>query len=231
MADKTEIVNLALTSIGGPPIADIEDDSPQAVVARTIYNACRDFVLEDFPWAFARKRVAVQKSTTAPVFEYQYKYDLPADYLRMLKVYPSYGLDEFMQTIGFGGGYVGYVAYYGMYLQYLRSKGYIIEGKYLFTNKDNTNDDVFILYTARVEDEGQWTPHFGFALSYLLAARMAPRIKQSTEDVAVAMNLYEAAKLRAWQVDHSSNYVEGEKGNEDWAMAGRSFMRGWRITY
>jgi hypothetical protein len=229
--DQTGIVNFALTPLGAPPITDIDEDSAHAITARTVWQMSVDFVMADFPWVFAKKRVALSKSATSPNFEYTYQYDLPPDYMRMLKVFPAYGLDEFLQTVGFGGGYVGYVAYYGLYLQFLRSRGYVVEGNYLLSNKDNTDEDLNILYSAKIDDISQWNIHFCNAVSYFLAHKMAMKITQSPDMEMQMLQLYEAAKLRAWQVNQSSDYIEGEKGNEDWAMAGRSFMRGWRITY
>jgi hypothetical protein len=229
--DQTGIVNFALVGLGAPPITDIDEGSAHSITAKTVWDMARDFVMADFPWLFAKKRATLAKNSTAPLFEYSYRYDLPSDYMKMLKVFPAYGLDEFLQTIGFGGGYVGYVAYYGLYLQFLRSKGYVVEGNYLLSNKDNTDEDLNILYSAKVDDPGQWSIHFCIALSYYLKHKMAMKITQSPEMEVQSLNEYEAAKLRAWQVNQSNDYIEGEKGNEDWAMAGRSFMRGWRITY
>jgi hypothetical protein len=51
-----------------------------------VYDQARQVVLEDHPWHFARKRRNIAAESADPEFEYAYKYELPTDYLRLVRI-------------------------------------------------------------------------------------------------------------------------------------------------
>ena len=87
---STAICNLALARAQASPINDITDTTSEAArQCGNLYPLLLDAVLRSHPWNFALKRVNLIASSTAPTFEFTYKYLLPSDCLRVLKLYDS----------------------------------------------------------------------------------------------------------------------------------------------
>ncbi len=87
MASETEIAAMAMVLLGQPPIIDIDDTSvPNAVKCKAALPITRDAMLREYPWAFAIARIDLTADVSAPVFGYSYKFQLPADCLRVLGV-------------------------------------------------------------------------------------------------------------------------------------------------
>lgn len=87
-SSSTAIANLALGLLKVSQVVSIDPpdaNSEGAKIMARIYDQCRQAVLEDHPWAFARRRVNVPAESDAPAFEYSYKYQLPTDYLRLVR--------------------------------------------------------------------------------------------------------------------------------------------------
>lgn len=87
MASKIEITNIALIRLGANPINSFEEGSTEATIAGAVWDTARTSLLRDHPWNFAIKDIEVPQSTTAPIVQYSYKYQLPSDCLRLLEVY------------------------------------------------------------------------------------------------------------------------------------------------
>lgn len=57
---KTQICNLAISHMGGRNLTDVDTDQTQeAIVLRTWFDAARDEILRAYPWNFATKRARV----------------------------------------------------------------------------------------------------------------------------------------------------------------------------
>lgn len=82
---SVEIVNIALTKIGEPPITALTNNRPAALVANTLYGPTRDAVLRAHPWNCAIWRATLAE-TTAPLFGFTNAFALPADFLRVVRV-------------------------------------------------------------------------------------------------------------------------------------------------
>jgi hypothetical protein len=88
MASQVDIVNMALMKFGNISIQSISDSTPQARAAAVLWSIVRDELLFSYPWKFAMKRETLDTpSVTEPEFEYDYKYTLPADCLRVWELY------------------------------------------------------------------------------------------------------------------------------------------------
>lgn len=59
MANEVEICNLALSRVVAQGIQNLNDASREAQACRRHYTFCRDSVLEDYDWPFARREVAL----------------------------------------------------------------------------------------------------------------------------------------------------------------------------
>ena len=94
MVAKTEIINMGLRRLGAQRIDDISDNTPRAIIMNDIYNMCRDYVLSQGQWTFAKKRVSLAREVTGPLFEWTYQYTLPSDYIQA-----SYELNDYEYKI------------------------------------------------------------------------------------------------------------------------------------
>ncbi len=90
MASQVQIVNLALLKFGSVSIQAITDTTPQARFANVLWTIVRDELLASYPWNFAMKRDTLDTpSVTEPEFEFDYKFTLPADCLRVWDLYDT----------------------------------------------------------------------------------------------------------------------------------------------
>lgn len=169
MPTVTEVINHALRMIGGQRITDVTDGSKNANAASDIYELVRDELLASHPWNFAGERVELARSATAPAFGFQYKYALPADWLRTISVHDN--------DAGVGTLY------------------HKEEGGFIFADSEN----VYMRYVKRVTDANAMTADFRRAWSSALARDLAVPVansntlqekmeKQATRDKARAQS-------------------------------------------
>lgn len=84
---STNICNLALSYLSQAPISDISEPetSTEEECARW-YDTTRRDLLRRGSWNFAKKRVVLTPNDTTPAFTYDTAYNLPADFLRLLRI-------------------------------------------------------------------------------------------------------------------------------------------------
>ncbi len=123
---QIKVCNLALVRVGADTVSSITQSTKSAIILNAIYEQCRDEVLRMHPWHFAVKRAALAPTSDAPVFEYDYAYDLPADCLRPLDL-DSLDIDFVVEN-----------------KQILTNENTILNTRYIFRNDDeNSWDPVF----------------------------------------------------------------------------------------
>lgn len=86
MTTKLQLFNLALIRVGHTELLTDDTDvvSQAGILCNAFYEATRDAVLRDFPWRFAKKRVALVEDATITVpDEWAYAYTLPTDCLKV----------------------------------------------------------------------------------------------------------------------------------------------------
>ncbi len=210
------IINLALLDIGADTITTLTDvDSPNALKANAIFEYILDEVLQARDWSFAKTRVELSKSATAPLYGYACAYSLPADFLRLVRpnkdratknppVYPEW-IDFVIEALPSG----------------------ILS---LFTDYDNetvsglatdTTLSLYINYIRKITDRTKFTPTFIKALSKKLGASLAISISESKGKRDAMLAEYYQALNEAEGVNASSDYLQDETGNTDWIDAGR----------
>ena len=86
MASETEIVNAALLFLGHSSITSLDQQNKAGRLAKATYAVIRDETLRNHPWNFARTRVKLSSTGTAPAFNYTNAYTIPADCLRVMYV-------------------------------------------------------------------------------------------------------------------------------------------------
>jgi hypothetical protein len=65
----------------------LDEQSKEARTCQSEYDKVRRTVLRLYPWAFAAERVMLAPDPVPPAFEYEYKFALPSDYLRITDLY------------------------------------------------------------------------------------------------------------------------------------------------
>lgn len=88
MFSDLEIVNQALTGMGEDPIQNLAEDTKQALIMRTHYDAVREFNLTRSSWRFATTKKALGLLSGAPVNRWSHAWQLPEDLLKVLFVWP-----------------------------------------------------------------------------------------------------------------------------------------------
>lgn len=76
-----DLASNALLLIGEETISSFTDDSTAALVAANLYEPTYESLLTLHPWRFASSKATLSKLTAAPVNEWLYAYQLPADFL------------------------------------------------------------------------------------------------------------------------------------------------------
>lgn len=87
MPTTTDIANMALSRIGhNRQMTSFNDDATaEADLVRLHYPRLRDSLLRSHPWNFAIKRAELSSIDETPAFEYDYKFALPTDCLKVLR--------------------------------------------------------------------------------------------------------------------------------------------------
>lgn len=100
-SSNVDICNIALTvHLGGKPISSFNDPGKEALLARTTYIETRNEVFRAHPWNCATKRASLLANATAPIWGFDYAYEIPNDCLRVLEV-----LDETGSSGAYREGY------------------------------------------------------------------------------------------------------------------------------
>ena len=86
MPAETDVINRGLRLIGAQPIVSRTDGTPPANAANDIYDEVRLALLRSHPWNFATKRVQLAQLSSTPAIKFDFEYQLPTDYLRVVKV-------------------------------------------------------------------------------------------------------------------------------------------------
>lgn len=85
-AGKVKQINIALARIGESSIIALDEGTPQQQKAVTFFNNTLRSLLRSHPWNFAIGEVELARIPGETPFEFEYAFQLPADFLRLLKV-------------------------------------------------------------------------------------------------------------------------------------------------
>lgn len=150
MASEVGICNAALQMVKhSKRITSLAQGTKEANACEVIYEELRDSLLEMHQWNFATKRQKLARLSEAPAFEWDYAYQMPSDYIRIVHLYGHPN----------GRGRIAYK----------------IEGDTIVTDET----DVYARYIARISDPNKMRPTFRVALSKLIASRLATSLAQS----------------------------------------------------
>ncbi len=143
MSSDTDIANRAMRLLKATRITNLTDGSDGANAANDVFTEVREELLRAHFWNFATKRQKLAKSSTAPTFEFDNAYPLPADWMRTVSVHDNDA----------GAGRVLYRE------EEVEDQGVIV----------TSADELWIRYIYRVTDPNRMTADFRVAFSYALA--------------------------------------------------------------
>jgi len=163
-----DVINGALRKLGVDAITTLADSVDAARVASDTYAMLLDAVLVDAPWDFATTRAEIAVNVTAPDFGFDNAYDFPDGDPDpyCLLVREIVNLSEYLWTV---------------------------EGRQVLTNHGTP---LQMIYTARMEDEDEYSPQFIEALQSRLAAEWAEPLIKSSSVQKLAFKAY-ASKIAA----------------------------------
>lgn len=187
MTSKTEICNLAIANIGvGKNIANLDTEkSAEANVCRLYYATARDQTLRDFDWPFATSFVNLGLVEECPSTEWRYSYRYPSDCLMLRRVFSKIRTDNRQSVIPY---------------KIVRDSA----GLLIYCDMENAE----IEYTIKTDDPTFYSPDYIMALSFRMAAYIAPNIAAGD-----AMQLTERALKRYYETlsEAQSNAANEQK--------------------
>ncbi len=84
------VCNLALGHLKKNRIQSLGEGGENATACNDFYDQVVEEVLSEHEWSCATKQVKLARLSETPISGYSYKYELPADFLEMRKVYEGY---------------------------------------------------------------------------------------------------------------------------------------------
>jgi hypothetical protein len=180
MSSVADICNLALSHIGvGKEVANIVTErTEEARALNRFYEQARDATLRDFSWPFAIKVMTLNLVEEKPYDEWLFSYRYPTDCVKIIKVLSGIRRDTRQSASPYkiGRDNVGLLVYSDV-------------------------DDAKIEFVSRVENTALFPPDFIMALSFRLAAYVAPRLTQGDpfklRNQALELYSYELERARA----------------------------------
>lgn len=89
MAGNTSAIQMAsnaLVLLGHPPISSFNEPGAGARASSNLYESTYRDVLSGTRWRFATKKANLSRFSSAPLNEYKYQYQLPSDFLYVIRV-------------------------------------------------------------------------------------------------------------------------------------------------
>lgn len=195
---KIEICNIALTRLGFPAIASLDERSNEARYCSKLYDSAVTSVLRDHHWNFASKRVRPAAVPKPEEFvEYTYLYEVPVDCIRVKSILNASG-DECSFS-----------------LESYMDSGYSFKG--VATNEP----EPVMVYTKEVTDVRLFDAGFVEALTFRLAADLAWPLVREHEAESSMLQKYAAALPSAMSTDSQEGKREPEP-EDTWISSRRS---------
>jgi len=155
--NEVHVCNLALGRLQQKPISTITNPtSVSEKICANTYHQTRRKTLEAHLWNFATTRVKLAKLTGSPVFEHETLYQLPNDYIRLVR------LGETHRAL----------------------IDYTIEGNNILTTGLN-DEQLLMVYIFDFKTVARMRPYFLELLTFELAIAMAPFLKADPDEVTL----------------------------------------------
>jgi len=149
---RTDIINLALREIGTDRISDHTEASPEADIARDVWDQAVRMALSRHQWSFAMTAARLARSTPVPAARYSYIYTKPGNLVRIGSISASSSMEP-----------------------------PLIDYADRFDGIHTDANAVYVEYVQADTPEGTWTPWFVDVLVVDLASLLASPLKSTTE--------------------------------------------------
>jgi hypothetical protein len=174
-------------------VSDVTETTVEADACATCWSILLDKVLEDYPWPFAKRQVALAELSGVTRVGWEYVYALPADFIAALAILSD---DTRISLIPSESR-----------TPYEIMADDAAEGKVLCC--DVAQDDIDALeYTARVTNPATYSGAFSSALAWLMASELALALPKDGNKARACLEMYRyeigcafAAALRSQRED------------------------------
>jgi hypothetical protein len=154
MASTVDVYNMALSHLAhGQEVAATSERSAEAAACRTFYDIALRDTLRAYPWGFATKIEALDLIEEDPNDEWAYSYRYPSDCVHFRRILSGDRNDSASTRAEF-------------------KVAHDSSGQLIFTDTPEAEAE----YTQYVSNVDRFPPDFMLALSYRLAALIAPRV-------------------------------------------------------
>lgn len=193
MASVVDIYNLALMRIGdSSTVATTDEASNEARACTVFYEQCRDTMLREYPWRFARRRAQLAQNTDTAPTNWGYVYAYPTDCHRAL----------FLTVPGTRQPIINQ-----QFPWEVASDG---TSRVIYTDISSAE----LVYTAKVTDTTQFDPLFVSALAYYLAAEICMPLAINANIQNAARQAYMQIVASAMAADLNEGFLGGEPDGE-----------------
>jgi len=156
MASKVGVWNQALQRLGTRRVETDTESTAEAEALEAVWDETRLYVLEQYPWSFARTVDQLARLVATPGTVWKYWYKLPADTVGILRV--SDDTDNYEWQTGDS------IPYERQYDDRIAADA----------------EAVYLYYLRDVEDMNLWVSSARSALAWRLAYEVAYRLTEST---------------------------------------------------
>lgn len=177
---KTEIAicNSALIKVGAARISAFDDGSEEALACTEHYTRLRDDLQRRHIWNFAVGRQKLARLSATPVYEFDYAFQMPADWLRTLSVHDN---ESGLGTVP-----------------------YRIEGRTILTGADQ----LWLRYVRRIDDPDKMTALFRELFALYMARDLSLVLAKSNQIRNIMEKRFRDALKKASSVDAIEDYPE-----------------------
>lgn len=158
--NKLGIINLALGKLGQSLLSEEDTSDDKYNFINAIYDHYKYLVEASHAWKFCMKRAAIAVDETAPAFGFTYRYALPDDFLRLIRLNDALAENTDL---------------------------YSIEGAYILTDMGTPLN---IIYLAENDDESSYPSYFDEMLACRIAYESCEHFKQEANKKQVLMQEY-----------------------------------------
>ncbi|WP_243544795.1 hypothetical protein [Pseudodesulfovibrio tunisiensis] len=166
-----QICNNALLDLGEDSIMSLEDGSKAARLCNHRWPGVRDAVLRAHPWNCAMGQAELAASAAAPLWKWEFRYNLPSDFLRIVRM-----VDRDGEAV----------------------RQWEIQGGVILCNEDAP---LFIAHVRRETDPRKYDALLDETLSARLAAALAYPLSGSTSLAQACWTSYQERLAEARGVD------------------------------
>ncbi len=185
-------ISRQITTVGAGTLAESTDTTIEHQVATFWYPRCRDRVLQDYPWTFARKFLLLTEIDDGDGEVWEDEWDLaytyPTDCLKIRRFVSGVSAGHFQTntTAGLFNRLDGVEFAFRYVVRQIEVA--TVPTKVILTDVENA--DARLEYTAQVTDAGLFTEQFGSMLAWLMATEMSMPLSVSGDQRQAALQGY-----------------------------------------